>query len=370
MKRGFFLVITFLAVVSLFFSTCNNSFAAKKSKPTFQTLKVISNEGEAILYGSVLSPKEDEANILLSKTLLLKIRKTGIDNLSVNLTSSLDSTKTYTVPSDAISIQRKGINKKSGKYLVISLFNLSTPSGITISPSSLPTDDYKLKLAGKDIDATTEKFNYQTPVLIVGTVDSKTSGLVTVESLGGDDLSDKTVATDPSGTFFTEVRASKINSTTKARKYLRAQATEGVELPDTDDGVVEEINTGVVHCVTDTDLYAVTPLDNNPDTNAARANKPLEVNEETTLTANLAIQSAEAGDEDLAFGIAENELEDLTGEEEEEEGFAGPPGDIGCNIDQFADRCKGANEDILASIGAEFKKFVVTANCNFPEFRL
>ncbi|OGI06825.1 MAG: hypothetical protein A3F80_01200 [Candidatus Melainabacteria bacterium RIFCSPLOWO2_12_FULL_35_11] len=370
MSNFYKIFLCLLAATVFFMTTFKEARAAKTGKPSSQTLKVVSNKGEAILYGSVLSPKEDEANILLSKTLLLKIRKTGIDNLSVNLTSSLDSTKTYTVPSDAISIQRKGINKKSGKYLVISLFNLSTPSGITISPSSLPTDDYKLKLAGKDIDATTEKFNYQTPVLIVGTVDSKTSGLVTVESLGGDDLSDKTVATDPSGTFFTEVRASKINSTTKARKYLRAQATEGVELPDTDDGVVEEINTGVVHCVTDTDLYAVTPLDNNPDTNAARANKPLEVNEETTLTANLAIQSAEAGDEDLAFGIAENELEDLTGEEEEEEGFAGPPGDIGCNIDQFADRCKGANEDILASIGAEFKKFVVTANCNFPEFRL
>lgn len=390
MKKIFHLFL-YIGVL-LFFVSSDTAFAAKKEKSTAGTLAALSNEGEATVYGSVLNPSADEVNILLSKSLLKNIRKAGTNKLSVTLTSALDSTKTYTVPNDAVSIQRKRINKKAGKYLVISIFNLTSTSGITISPSSLPSGDYKLKIAGKGLNETTDSFKYETPVLIVGTVDSETTGLVSVESLTGDELSERTVATNPNGTFFTEVRAKKINATTKARKHLRAQTAEGIELPDADgDGVstltespdittgdvsgeeaVEEINTGVVHCVTDTDLYAVTPLNNDPDTNAARAEEPLVVNEETTLTANLAIESAEAGDEDLAFELAQGELEDLIGEGEEEfeDMPPGPPGDIGCAIDQFADRCKGANEDILASIGADFKKFVETAECFFPEFRL
>ncbi|OGI19888.1 MAG: hypothetical protein A3B68_02055 [Candidatus Melainabacteria bacterium RIFCSPHIGHO2_02_FULL_34_12] len=375
MKRGFFLVITFLAVVSLFFSTCNNSFAAKKSKPTFQTLKVISNEGEAILYGSILSPKEDEANILLSKTLLSKIRKIGIANLSVNLTSSLDSTKTYTVPGDALSIQRKVINKKPGKYLVISLFNLSTPSGITISPSSLPTDDYRLKLTGKELDATTEEFNYQTPALFVGTVDSETTGLVSIKDLFGKNISEKIVVTNPNGTFFTEVRASKITPQTvarKVRKVLKAQV-DGSVTNDNEEAfeeeVVEEINTCVIDVEAEKHYLAIAPLDNDPEHNAAITNKNLEVNDATTLTANLAVESAKDGDEELALEAAKDIVNDLKEEDEEDfedgEDFTCDIGDI----EQFADRCSD-DPQTLSSIGKDFREFVLKANCNFPEFKL
>ena len=82
MRRGFFLAITFLAVVSLFFSTCNNSFAAKEKNSTLQNLTVLSNEGIEELNGSILNPNHDEANVVLSKQLLAKIRKTGLKNIS------------------------------------------------------------------------------------------------------------------------------------------------------------------------------------------------------------------------------------------------------------------------------------------------
>src|SRR3989338_3129137 len=268
MQKKFLFMFLVIASVGLFFTCSTEVYAKKKKESASQTLKVLSNDGETTIYGSVLNPNDDEVNILLSKQLLSKIRKAGLSKLTVNLTADLDSTKTYTVPNDALAIQRKKVGSKTSKYLVISLFNLTTQSGITVSPSSLPADDYKLKITGTSLDVTTDDFNYQTPVLIVGNVDSE-SGLVSVEDLGGDKISERTVAINPNGSFFTEVRAKNINENTRVRRYIRKQVTDGSDTTGaTGEAIIgatseaageeiigeEEIDTGVVHCVTDTDL--------------------------------------------------------------------------------------------------------------------
>lgn len=374
-------LLTHLVFLLLGISLClsllsSEAIAAKKSKKDSsaqELLKVINNSGETVVYGSVLSPKEDEVNINLSKKVLKKIRTVGIENLSISLTSSLDSTKTYLVPSDAINLGRKKINETSGKYLIISIFNLSTPSGITISPSSLPAGNYKLRVQGKDLDITTDAFNYQTPALIVGTVDSNTTGLVTVEDLQGNNISGRTVTTNPNGTFFTEVRANKINNNTKARKHLKSQVDNNEENnTGNTEQIIEEIDTGIVHVVTDQDLLAITPLDNDPENNAALADKPLEVNESSTLTANLAMEN-----EELAAEVAKDKLEELESSDEDSDEFSDEfnGNDFTCDIGdigQFADKCPDSEEDteIFASIGAQFKEFVKNADCSFPEFRL
>lgn len=379
MRKRVLSTVMVMLGLSLFFLVDNQTQAASTTS-TGKVIKILSNEGDTTIYGSVLNPREDDVNILLSKSLLAKIRKAGISKLKVNLTSSLDSTKTYTVPNDAISMQRKKIGKKSGKYLVISLFNLTSQSGITVSPSALPSDNYKLRIAGKELDLVTDAFAYQTPALIVGTVTSTTAGLVSIEDLLGEKISERTVATNPNGTFFTEVRASRMTQADKARKYwkhLMAQVTEGSAFPGVEsiplEGGGEEIEVGscVVHATTDTDLYAIAPLVNDPETNAAISDEPIKVDESSTLTANLALESAKEGNEDLANEIALGELEDLAEFEEgegdfEDEDFFGEPG---CDIEKFASGCS-EDESALSLIGKDFRDFVVTATCRFPGFNL
>jgi len=269
MKTSFCKVILLLLVVIFSYATTfKQVFAAKEGFATVKSLKIYSNKGEDIIYGSVLSPKEDEINVLLPKSAIEKIRKVGQDKFSYSITSVLDTTKTYSVPNDSISIQRKKIKNISRKCLIISLFNLITPSGITISPSSLPEGDYKVRILAQGVDLTTDSFSYKTPALVVGTVDSKTAALVSVEDLLGNTISDNTIAANPNGTFFTEVRANKIGVQTKARKHLKAQSSEDS---------TEEINTGLVHVVTDIDLYAITFLD--PKKNTDVSNQTLTVDE-------------------------------------------------------------------------------------------
>ena len=187
--NNFYKVFLSLLLVTLLFAVnFEEVFAAKKNNASSRSLKVYSNAGENTVYGSVLNPKEDEINILLPKTVVEKIRKAGQEKLTCNITSKLDTTKTYSVPQSSLSIQKKKVNKIAGKYLVISLFNLTTPSGITVSPSSLPADDYKVQILSDGVDLTTDSFNYKTPALVVGAVDSKTSALVTVEDLQGNTI--------------------------------------------------------------------------------------------------------------------------------------------------------------------------------------
>ena len=380
-------------LLSAVFCFCSEDALAKKKKKKRNKdrssikIEVLSNDGESTLYGSVLNPNFDDVNIKLNKKLLRKIKKAQKKNLSITVVSSLDATKKYTVPADAITTRRKNLGKTKGKFLVVNLFNLTTQSGTTISPSALPQGDYKLKVSSKEIDVTTEEFNYQTPALVVGQVDSSSSALVTVEDLSGDDISEKTVSSNANGTFFTEVRANRlVNSNTKTRRFIRAQ------VDGNGDTVVgeEEISTGVVHAVTPDkgDQLAIIPLSNDSDSNAAKASLPVEVSEASTLTANLAKKN-----EELAAEVANQQLEDLSNVDLSESTESSPSTSNDnvddsktCGILQFEHLCPdigdsnflddlllGGNTTSLstfADIGSQLKSFLPTASCNFPEFNL
>ncbi len=342
MKRNALINLSLVLAVILFFLADAEALAAKKKENKTQTVKVLNNNGAAKVDGSILNPKHNELNILLN-SLLSTLKKGDLANLSVVLTSIYNSTQSFTVPKDAISLQRKKLNTKNRKYLVVNLFNLQNQAGVTISPSALPTDDYKLSIiAMNKKEVSTDSIKYRTPVLIVGNIDSMEIGLVSIEDFEGNKLSEKTVVTNPNGTFFTEVTADNIEKITAARAG-------------------NKISTGLIHVVTGIDLYAVTSLNNDPKVNASIFRKPLRINESSTLTANLA-----KGNQGLALEVAKNQLQDLnaedTGTTEE------PPSDIGCDLNVFADRCKDANPETLTSIGLDFKNFLQTAICNFPEF--
>ena len=367
MNKLYIITLCFLLGVTFSFATNNEAIAAKKNKPeSTNTIKALSNDGETTLYGSVLNPNDDEVIIPLSKKNLTNIRNIGLNNISISLTSTLDSTKTYSVADDAFSIQRKKINNKNRKSLIVSLFNLTTQSGVIISPSALPASSYKLRITGNGLDITTDAINYETPSLIVGRVDSETTGIVSVEDLKGNIISERTVVTSPDGTFFTEVRANKLSNTTKVRRYLRAQIIEGEETGE----IIgeEEIDTGVVHCATNIDQYAIVSLKNDAEKNTERTNDPVEVNETSTLTANLAKENEELAAEIASSSDISSSTDD-TGEEDDFDFTSGP----GCDIEQFANRCNersGNNDELFASIGVDFREFLKTATCRFPEFKL
>ncbi len=368
MKRNALINLSLVLAVILFFLADTEALAAKKKENKTQAVQVLNNDGAAKVDGSVLNPKHNELNILLN-SLLSTLKKGDLANLSVVLTSIYNSTQSFTVPKDAISLQRKKLNNKNGKYLVVNLFNLQNQAGVTISPSALPTDDYKLSIVGMDSKVTTDSIKYRTPVLIVGTVNSSKAGLVTVEDLNGEKLSEKTVATNPNGTFFTEVRADSIEKVIKTRKSRNQEASIGMDAESTDTSsttvtpIQDEVATGLVHAVTDTDLYAITPLSNDPETNASISNNPIILNEASTFTANLSKEN-----DNLATEVAKKQLQDLntkdTGIIEE------PPSGIGCDLNIFADRCKDTTPETFLSIGSDFKNFLQTATCNFPEFGL
>ena len=77
----------FISLITIFAFVVNSclfvdeAFAAKgkkgKGASSAQVLQPVSNTGEKVLYGSVLNPVDDTANILLPKSILGKIRKIG-----------------------------------------------------------------------------------------------------------------------------------------------------------------------------------------------------------------------------------------------------------------------------------------------------
>ena len=356
----------FLALILVFSMPCS-TFALKKKNPSEGiTLSAINNEGNKNIFGSVLDPNINQVLLLLPKPLLYIIRKYGTARLNINVVSSLDSTKTYTVPANALSIQRKRIKGLSGRFLVVNFASVSSPSGVTISPSSLPSGDYKLRLIGDELDATTDTFNYQTPILIVGVVKSSNNGFITVEDLNGNLISEKTVAISPNGSFLTEVRANNLNNIKDINKKrnnfkLKSISFNGKSTDNSTQENNETVTTGIVHAVTDKDLYAITALDNDAESNSLKVNKPLILSESTSLTANIGLAY-----KPLAKEVAENQLTELESGTETSESSD----DLGCDIFQFDDRCDLNNEDILYSIGADFKDYIKNSQCNFPEFNL
>ena len=412
MKKYFCAILSILLTLnlSLFFSC--SAFAAKtKKQKQKKSIKVATTEGTNEIFGSVLNPNKNQVLLFLPKSLLNAIRRAGSAKVPIQLASSTDSTRTYAVPDDSVTIQKKKINGKMQQVAVVNISNLTSQAGVTVTPGSLQSGNYKLRITGKMIEESTDVFNYQTPVLVVGNVKSdNTKGFVTVEDLAGDMLSDNSVAINIGGSFLTEVRGNKINKkntkaksrlvhfqtannfadttsatnsfadttsannsfadTTSATNSFADTTSANNSFADTTsaansfaDTTGEDLSVGLVHAVTDKDLYSIIPLDNNAENNAAKAAKPTTVDESTTLTANLAKE-----DEDLALELAQDELDKLISEEDiPEEEFK----DFGCAIDQFSNRCTSlTDKELLASIGADFKKFVSTADCNFPDFKI
>ena len=349
------LVLIFLSLcLGTFFSIIpfNETLAKNKKNSSVETgaLTVINNEGESVLNGSVLNPDEDELFIQLH-SVLASILRGDLANVSIVLSSIADPSKKLLVSKSAIRLRSKRINnKKREKYLSVNLFNLKTPTGITIPPSALQSDNYKLRIVSNKVDLSTKSFSYRTPALIVGMAEKKNSGFVVVEDLTGNQISDSIVGLNPSGFFFTEVRANMIKPSSKSSTSLRSSLQSQVN--------GDFVSYGIVHVVSDEDLYAVAPLDNNTDTNGLQADDPLLVNEGSTLTASWA-----KNDEELAAEIAKNQLEDL-----ESGNNSSDFGELDCDITQFANRCNSDNAEELALLGEDVKGLVSNPQCNLPEF--
>ena len=360
MKSKNFSFLSFSLVVILSLLLPNSAIAGKKkNQPAQTTISAVTNDGSNRMYASVLDPTKDDINVLL-QSLLYILKKGDLSKLSFVLNSARNSTQSYTIPPNAISIQRKKINKKYNKFVVVSLYNLTTPAGISVSPSSLPKDNYKLRIQGNDIDIASDPIDYQTPVLIAGI--SKSPGVVKIEDENGNEISEHTVATNLNGTFFTEVRADKIKSQNESRRFLKSQEENPNGTSTQEENI--EVDTGYVHVITDKDLYAVVPLDNDAKNNDIKAEKPLQVDEGSTFTAQLA-----KNNKDLANEAAKEEL--ATIESGEETPVSSEPDEIDCNIDKFADRCTSTTDDsIYTSIGSDFRGFLQSNTCNFHEFDL
>ena len=352
MRKLFLVFLSFLLGIFLSFVPYKEAFAkkGKSSSTANETLTVVNNKGEKVLNGSVLEPAEDELFVLLHSA-LVSILRGDLNNVSVVLTSIADPSKKFIVPKNAVNIQHRKINKKNGKYLSVNLFNIKTPSGITIPPSSLQKDNYKLRIVSNKVNVSTESFNYQTPVLIFGMAGQKNSGFVVVEDLLGNSISGNIVTLGANGSFFTEVKADMIKALSKNGSFLKSNLQSQIAGND--------FYAGVVHVVSDKDLYAITPLKNDPDVNGAQADAPLIVNESTTLTANLAKQ-----DENLAFEVAKKELEDLQSTNNTPIDF----GNLDCDINQFADECNTNDGSVLASFGEDVKQLISNPQCNLPDF--
>ena len=355
MRKYFLIFLSCLVGVFLSVTLHTEVFAKKgvkkaNSNPASkETLTVVNNKGERVLNGSVLNPNEDELFIALHSVLVSTLRG-DLNNVSVVLSSIADPSMSFTVPKSALRIQNKTIRKKNKKYLSVNLYNVKTPSGITILPSALQKDDYKLRIINNKnkLDVSTESFNYQTPVLIVGMAPQKNSGFVVVEDLLGSQISDSVVSLDANGSFFTEVRANMIKPTTANKGSLIARLKSQTAEEEDDD----DIYAGIVHVASDKDLYAISLLDNNPDANNAQADAPLIVNESTTLTANLAKE-----DEKLALEVAKKQSEGSV-----------DFGDLDCDINQFADRCGNTDKAEIASLGQDVKNLIVNPQCDLPDF--
>ena len=356
-----------LAFISFEFCTTNETSAKGKKGKTSASIQVFSNDGEQTIYGSILIPTADDANVALPPNQLAKVRKSGVSKLTVTLTSALDSTKTYTVPTESVTVQNRKLKKKSGKFLVVNLFSITNQSGITVSPSSLPGDQYKLTISdGKDINITTSSFTYEPPALVVGTAKTKSTGVVTVEDLEGDMISDKSVITSNNGAFFTEVRAKNLpsNTTTTKNRKLSAQTEDESNTlleDDTEPGVVA-VN---IDEDKDAELEALVPLSTNPDANEAISeNEAIEVTEETTQELDY-LKAAAEGDEEALNEIADQavkqKLDDITGGTSTSSSGGLPTPSAACpDVKLLANRCDKPD----AALGNDVKSTYFSV-CNF-----
>lgn len=329
-----FLIVTFfflLLLIKVFASEASDSSKIIIPKQS-QFGSVISNTGESIIYGSVLDLNNNIANIIVSDEVLDAIKQLGDRPIKLYSNSGLIGRYiTYDLIRSK-NIKKKKIRGKTREYIVINL-------GSEISPSELPSDDYRFRIDEDDVfDVTTEPFTYEPSALIVGRVISNQPAIVSIEDLNGNRLSEGIVTTGADGSFITEVRANKI----------------------TPELVV------AIHAITNNkDLYTLITLTNDHENNEKVAANPIEVSEATTLTYNLA-----KGNEEVKEEITKEEESEKPKEKPEEELDNQNLSKEGCEIDKFANECDLENEEILAKIGKSFKEFLETAVCQFKEFEL
>lgn len=337
-----------------------------------KVIEVVGNDGEPIVYGSVLNQKENDVNLAISKGFEGLIRLISLRNLAFDLYADNSAIEPYHIPIDAISIKEKIINKKTRVYLVVNISKLQSfhNSETFISPSSLPNNNYRLRITKNTsvqvlaaLDITTAAFTYYTPAIVAGKVISNGSALVSIEDLSGNKISDGTVTTDTDGTFITEVRANQlIPKEVKVSNLIKTKNAEGTNLKD----VTNQTKTTLVHAVTNKDLFAVLVLSNDPESNAKISKNPIEINDSTTLAANFAKQN-----NDLTTNFTSKQEETkCTGDNCKENSQNSDLNNIDCNIKQFSSLCNLDDEKILTSIGESFKKFLQSVTCNFSEFEL
>ena len=360
MRRKINIFLSILLTINLLLVLSCPSFAAKKKK---SSVGISTLEGTNEIFGSILNPNVNQVLLLLPKPLLNVIRRAGSAKTPIKVTSATDSTKSFNVPEDAVTVQKKTVNGKLRQVAVVNISNLEeSESGALVTPSALDSGNYKLRIKGQKIDETTDSFAYEPPALVVGNVMSNNNkGFVNVEDLDGMILSDRPVAINKNGSFLTEVRGNKLKKKKKGKsRIIRFQTpSDG----DTTGGSPEDAIPGVIHAVTDKDLYAIVPLNNNADLNAAKATQQIQVDEDSSLVANLAKEN-----DDFAATATNDKLKCLADSDSCDDTSGTDPCD---DIDQFEDRCTTLNDDkLLASIGSDFKDYAGSKNCDFPDFDL
>ncbi len=320
------------------------------------TLQPIGNNGENTVYGSILNTRFNEVNLpLTTKQLLFIFRKveTNKTPITLTLTSALDSTKVYSIPINAISIQRKKINGRTKRYLVINISNLKSTSDAAITPRDFPSNSYKLSIQSNNINIVTDIFNYQAPIVISGNVNGQNQGLVSIEDIDGEIISNGTASISKSGSFLIEVLGDKIPEVLTENNSLI--------LGNTSSNNNEDISIGFIHVIGVNDLYAIVPLNTNIS-NLQRSAKPEVINDLSTLISNIGGNYIP-----LAIAIAKQRLQELT-KDPTDETDTKPSSSCEIDFSQIVNRCKFVNNDSFESIGSDFKKFVLSNNCTDPTF--
>lgn len=309
-------IFTFLNVLIIAFVLSCTTFqykvlAEKKSKQE-STLILKARSGGNIVYGSVLNPKENELKAKLPK----KILKGNTKEISITLTKLIkenESSNIYTLkPADSISV--------FGKLLVINvLASLTDVNGSIYTAGALPDGTYELTLRIGELTAK-GKFEYKTPVLVVGNVTTKggkcVGGTQQVNSLQGKSISN-VVALTSNCLYFNEVQASRINDKQeqKKRKHLyQSTDTTGTEIPASSPNTIDTTNTtteeakeiAISEAIATTsdggieELTAAIELD--PENNGE---KRFDINENTTQITENAIDFIQ-GEEEV---VSEEDLE-------------------------------------------------------------
>lgn len=344
-------LISILLIAILFFSFLPMEAFAKvgigktfTSKTSSDFAKVVANDGDTVLYTSVLNPIYNELNLIVSpKT----ARNIFTHRLELHSFSGL--TEVLNISLSNKSLQRKKIGRRIRDVFVINLSNdlsYTTPKK-AVPVTSLPSDEYLIRQFEPGlIDITSSPFTIEPPALIAGKITAMYSGVawVSVETLSGERISDGLIGVSQDGTFITEVRANHI-----------------IDLLEKNNS---ETATGVIHVQADKDFYAFVVLNNDPESNTELDSKVVELNDATTLAVTLAKK-----DQNVADTLTEEKKSE---EGEVKEGESGVDLEdeekIECDINKFASECDLDNNEILTKIGTSFKDFLRTTLCKFEGF--